>query len=96
MFAVARDGAEVEYRGQMLKRSAPRKKEYLVLKPGEGRQARIDLADAWDVEASGNYTVEYSAHLFAVIAGSASAPRSLDELSEVTLSCNSVAFTRVR
>jgi peptidyl-Lys metalloendopeptidase len=96
MFTVMRDGAEVEYRGRMLKRSAPRKDDYLVLKPGERRRATINLADAWDVDAPGRYTVEYSAQLFDVIEGAASAPRSLDEFQEVTPDCNSVTFMRVR
>lgn len=96
MFSVVRDGAEVEYRGPMLKRSAPRQEDYLVLKPGERRQAKINLADAWDVDAPGNYIVKYSARLFDVMAGPASAPRSLDEFNEVTPSCNSAAFTRMR
>jgi peptidyl-Lys metalloendopeptidase len=96
MFTVLRDGTEVEYRGPMLKRGAPRKEDYLTLKPGERRQAKINLAEAWDVDASGNYTVQYVAHLFDVIAGPDSAPRGLDEFNEVTLSCNSVAFKRER
>jgi peptidyl-Lys metalloendopeptidase len=96
MFTILRDGTEVEYRGPMVKRGAPRKEDYLTLKPGERQQARINLADAWDVDASGNYTVQYTAHLFDVIAGPASAPRSLDEFNEIPLSCNSVAFTRTR
>ncbi len=96
MFTVVHDGAEVEYRGPMLKRSAPRKEDYLALKPGERRQAKINLADAWDVDAPGNYTVKYSAHLFDVVAGPASAPRSFDKFNEVIPSCNSVAFTRMR
>lgn len=96
MFTVMRDGTEVDYRGRMLKRGAPRKGDYLVLKPGERRQARINLADAWNVEPEGHYTVRYSAHLFDVIAGPASAPRRLDEFNEVTPDCNPVAFTRLR
>jgi len=96
MFTVVRDGAKVEYRGPMLKRGAPLKGDYLVLKPGERRQAKINLADAWDVAAPGAYTIKYSARLFDVIAGAASAPRSLDEFKEVTPNCNSVAFTRLR
>lgn len=96
MFTIERDGAEVDYRGRMLKRGAPRKEDYLVLQPGERRQATIDLADAWDVEPVGNYKVEYSAHLFDVIAGPANAPRGLDEFNEFMPSCNSVTFTRMR
>jgi hypothetical protein len=96
MFTVLRDGAEVEYRGAMVKRGPPRKEDYLTLKPGERQQAKINLAQAWDVDAAGNYTVQYAAHLFDVIASPASAPRNLDELNEVTPSCNSVSFTRTR
>src|ERR1044072_5522198 len=70
MFTVKRDGVEVEYRGPMLKRGAPRKQDYLTLKPGERRQAHINLSGAWSVDAPGDYTVTYSAHLFDVIAGS--------------------------
>jgi len=94
MFTVTRDGAEIEYRGPMLKRGAPRKEDYLVLKAGERRQAKVNLADAWDVAAPGRYTVKYSAHLFDVVAGPASTPRSLDEFKELTPSCKSVTFMR--
>lgn len=96
MFTVERDGMEVEYRGPMLKRSAPREQDYLMLKPGERRQVKINLADAWSVDAPGDYTITYSAQLFDVIAGPASAPRKLDEFKGVTPDCNTVAFTRMR
>ena len=96
MFTVLRDGAEVEYRGPMVKRGAPGKENYLTLKPGERQQAKVDLAKAWDVEVPGHYTIQYATHLFDVIASPASAPRTLDEFKEVTPSCNSVEFTRTR
>lgn len=96
MFTVKRNGIEVEYGGRMVKRSAPRKDDYLVVKPGERREVAVDLAGAWNVEPAGDYTVEYSAQLFDVIAGQAPAPRSLDKFTEVTPSCNPVAFTRMR
>jgi peptidyl-Lys metalloendopeptidase len=96
MFDVTRDGASVDYHGPMLKRGAPRKDNYVVLKPGERRAATINLSDGWEVDAPGSYTVEYTAQLFDVIEGSASASRSVDELSAMTPSCGSVAFTRLR
>ena len=96
MFDIARDGVELEYRGRMLKRAAPTKEEYFVLKPGERKQTKIDLAGGWDVSAPGSYTATYAAELFDVIAGAASAPRGLDEFNPVPLECNSVSFTRVR
>lgn len=96
MFNVQRDGAEVEYRGPMLKRGTPRQQDYLMLKPGERRQVSINLSDGWSVDVPGDYTVTYSAHLFDVISGPASAPRGFDELQGVTPKCNAVAFTRMR
>ena len=67
-----------------------------MLNPGEQKTATIDLSEAWDVSTPGSYTVEYAAELFDVISGTASAPRSVDEFKAVTLSCGSVAFTRLR
>lgn len=96
MFTVTRDGADVEYHGRMLKRGNPRQQDYLVLKPGERQQATIDLAEGWDVAAPGKYAVAYSSELFDVIAAPASAPRTRDEFKAVALSCNPVAFTRLR
>jgi peptidyl-Lys metalloendopeptidase len=96
MFDITRDGAEVEYRGRMLKRGAPKKDDYFVLKPGERKQARIDLAGGWDVSAPGTYTVTYTAELFDVIAGSGSAPRGVDDMEGLALDCNSVTFVRAR
>jgi len=96
MFDITRDGVAVEYGGQMLKRGAPKQEEYLTLKPGEKKQARINLGDAWDVAPPGRYTVEYAAELFDVIVARAAAPRGLDDLNAVPLSCNAVSFTRVR
>lgn len=96
MFTVERDGVEMEYRGPMLKRSAPRKQDYLMLKAGERRQVKINLADAWSVDVPGNYTITYSAQFLDVIAGPASAPRKLSELKEFTPNCNAVAFMRMR
>ncbi len=94
LFTVMRDGTAVEYRGVMIKRGGASKQDYLVLKPGERRSVTIDLADGWDVAAPGSYTVEYSALLFDVIAGTAAAPRPMEQFSSVMPTCNTVAFAR--
>ena len=96
MFTITRDGSDVEYHGPMLKRGAPRKEHYLVLKPGERRETRITLAEGWDVAPLGNYTVDYSAQLFDVIEGTAAGPRSVDDFNPMPINCNSVTFSRVR
>ena len=96
MFEIRRDGTEVDYRGPMLKRSAPQKDDYFTLKSGERRTTKIALADGWDIETPGNYTVEYTAELFDVAPENASVPRELDALSPLALQCNTVSFTRQR
>lgn len=94
MFDVTRDGEPIDYRGPMVKRAAPRPDSYFELRPGERKEARIDLGKGWDVSASGNYTVEYAAELFDVVSGSAPATRSLDQLAPLPLSCGAVRFVR--
>lgn len=94
MFDVRRDGVEVEYRGRMVKRAAPSKEAYVELRPGERKEARIDLADGWDVAAPGTYAVSYAAELFDVVSDSTSVPRALDELAPMPLSCSAVTFVR--
>jgi peptidyl-Lys metalloendopeptidase len=96
MFNVQRDGIDVDYRGIMVKRAAPRAEDYLLLPPGERRQATLDLAEGWDVAAPGKYSVKYSAQLFDVIAGQRTAPSGAGALHSVELDCASVAFVRQR
>ena len=96
MFTVSRAGLELDYRGIMLKRAAPRAQDYFTLAPGERRQASIELAQGWDVTAPGKYTVEYAARLFDVIAGKATAPSAPGAFTSLELDCASVAFVRQR
>ena len=96
IFTVMRDGAEVEYRGRMLKRGAPRKENYFALPPGGRRQATIDLGQVWDVAAPGRYEVEYSTELFDVIVGATVAPRAPDRFESFAPVCGPVEFTRLR
>lgn len=94
MLTIKRDAAEIEYRGIMVKRSAPGADSYVVLKPGERRKAKIDLLAGWDVSAPGTYTVEYTGELLDVIDGDGPAPRASGEMQSVTLSCPAVTFKR--
>ena len=94
MFEVKRDGAEVEYRGRMVKRGAPAEEAYLELRPGERKEAKIDLAEGWDVAVPGSYTVAYAAELFDVVGDSVRVPRALEELAAMPLSCRAVTFVR--
>lgn len=94
MLSIQRDAVEVEYRGIMVKRSAPRADSYLLLKPGERRAAKIDLLTGWDVSAPGTYTVEYAGELLDVIVGDGPAPRPSGEMQAAALNCPAVTFKR--
>lgn len=96
MLTIKLDAVEVEYRGVMVKRAAPRADSYLTLQPGERREAKIDLATGWDVSAPGTYTIEYTGELLDVVSGKDSAPRSSGEMKSLALSCPAVTFTRSR
>ena len=96
MLTIKRGAAEVEYRGMMVKRGPPRADSYLALRPGERREARIDLATGWDVSAPGSYTIEYTSELLDVVIGNGPAPRSSGEMESVALSCPAVTFKRGR
>ena len=59
LFSVTRDGMPVGYVGRVYKRAAPRAEDYVVLAPGESLARTVDLAEAYDVQATGNYVVHY-------------------------------------
>jgi peptidyl-Lys metalloendopeptidase len=61
IFAVTRDGETVEYLGRNYKRPAPRAKDYFVMAAGESLTRTVDLAETYDLSATGNYTVRYRA-----------------------------------
>lgn len=54
---VSRDGADLPYDGPMVKRMAPAPRDYFVLRPGDRREARLDLGDAFLLDRSGLYRV---------------------------------------
>jgi hypothetical protein len=43
----------------MAKRGDPAKESYRVIEPGESLEARIDLAEGYDVSRPGTYTVAF-------------------------------------
>jgi peptidyl-Lys metalloendopeptidase len=60
LFKVTRDGADVDYVGAHYKRLGPTGNDYLNLKPGESFSRFIDLAQYYDLSASGTYEIEYN------------------------------------
>jgi peptidyl-Lys metalloendopeptidase len=63
LFQVTRNGKAVAYTGPMIKRAAPTEADYIVLRPGESRVVSVDLSRAYDLSASGQYTVQFRTYL---------------------------------
>ncbi|PPT76343.1 M35 family metallo-endopeptidase [Xanthomonas arboricola] len=60
---VSRDGAPVPYTGRLVKRGLPKAADFTILKPGQTVQGVVDLAAAYDLSTSGNYTIRVSSPL---------------------------------
>jgi len=86
---VTRDGIRVAYEGPVAKRGAPEAADYVKLKAGGGRTARIDLAMAYAVTQPGRYRVTFRGVLHDVRAEGA--PRS-STLNPATLDCGAAEF----
>jgi peptidyl-Lys metalloendopeptidase len=63
LFQVSRDGQAVAYEGPMIKRGLPTAADFKVLRPGETYRAVVNLAGAYDLAKTGQYTVTFAAPL---------------------------------
>jgi peptidyl-Lys metalloendopeptidase len=72
LFAVSRNGEEIPYEGRMIKRGTPTAADFAILRPGESRRVTLNLAEAYDLSKTGDYTVTFAAPLqFASMSGGA-------------------------
>jgi peptidyl-Lys metalloendopeptidase len=60
IFTVKRDGADVKYVGKIITFAPPQASDYLELGPAEAVTETVDLASAYDLSQTGNYTVSYA------------------------------------
>lgn len=60
---VSRDGAPVAYTGRLVKRGLPKAADFTILKPGQSVKGEVDLAGAYDLSTSGNYTIQVRSSL---------------------------------
>jgi peptidyl-Lys metalloendopeptidase len=63
---VTRDGAELAYRGEMMKRGAPVASSYVTLAPGASVEAKVELSQAYDFKVPGKYRIEFPGPLMDV------------------------------
>lgn len=72
LFAVSLNGEEIRYEGRMIKRGTPTAADFAILRPGESRRVTLNLAEAYDLSKTGDYTVTFAAPLqFASMSGGA-------------------------
>ena len=60
LFAVTRDGVAVDYIGMHAKRAAPSEGDYVKLAAGESLTRTVSLTGAYDLSATGSYSVSYA------------------------------------
>ena len=59
LFDIRRDGQPVPYLGAHIKRAAPTKADYFVLKPGASHTVKVELSGLYDMSVSGDYQISY-------------------------------------
>ena len=59
LFDIKRDGQPVPYLGAHIKRAAPTKADYFVLKPGASHTVKVELSSLYDMSVSGDYQISY-------------------------------------
>jgi peptidyl-Lys metalloendopeptidase len=91
---VSLDGATITYGGAMVKRGDPEASDYVLLKSGASRRARLDLAEVFDLSRSGRYRVEPRITLHDVIEGDSPRLRPLSMHQMRSLDCLAVEFVR--
>jgi 2-iminobutanoate/2-iminopropanoate deaminase len=90
IFRVTRDGAEVPYRGEMMKRGAPDASAYVTVAPGTSVEARVNLSEAYDFRQPGKYRLEFRGPLKDVAPRQAEVPRPPGQLQPLEVECPAV------
>lgn len=72
LFHVSFGGEQVRYQGAMIKRGVPTAADFAILRPGQSHRAVVNLGDAYDLSAVGDYNVTFAAPLqYASMSGGA-------------------------
>lgn len=77
LFQVSLDGVEAPYLGRIVEHAAPHPRDLIALRPGETIRTIVDLAQAYDMSAPGEYSVRFESPLhYATGADAKSSPRA--------------------
>lgn len=84
---VTRAGQALAYGGASVKRGEPGPADYLRIEPGQSRSATVDLAQAFDLRAPGDYHVRPHIVVHDLVRPPAPAPRPRDQHAGAPLAC---------
>jgi len=65
LFDIRVGGMDSDYNGRWIKRGAPGADDWMTLQPGESKSIELDLSEAYDFSASGQYEMKYAIDLAA-------------------------------
>ena len=81
---------ELEYGGAMIKRGTPERDDYRRIKPGGTVMKTVNLAEIYQFNRAGRYTVKFVGKLFDLT--TEKIPRPLEQHVAAAISCPDVAF----
>ncbi|NMO22484.1 protease [Pyxidicoccus fallax] len=87
IFEVTRDGTEVPYIGEMMKRGAPQADDYVTVAPGATVEGKVDLSRGYDLRQPGRYRVAFINRLMDVATDKAAVPPAMGEFREAQVTC---------
>ena len=90
---VSRDGTELAYRGEMMKRGAPVASSYVTLAPGASVEATVELSQAYDFTVPGKYRIEFPGPLMDVATTKADVPHPPGKAQPMEVRCPPVETT---
>jgi hypothetical protein len=91
IFRVERDGAELPYRGKLVKRGPPISEDYVWLEAGESVSAEVDLAEGYDFSQAGQYTIQFRSPQISQVAKTGTEKAdSFEELGMIQIPSNTV------
>lgn len=83
------DGA-LEYGGAKMKRGAPERADYARIKPDGTLMKSVNLAEVYQFNRAGRYTIKFVGKLFDVT--TEKIPRPLAQLASAAIDCPDIAF----
>lgn len=94
IFGVQRDGADLPYRGKLVKRGNPISEEYVWIDAGGSISAEIDLAEDYDFSQAGQYTLQFRSPLLSHTAKTSGEQAvSVDELEMIRIPSEPISVT---